>query len=92
MPSYCTDFYFSISEFYMVTYVTDCQRQTPNRTHANISCSTQLEIFFLDTMCLQNSLTGSKTFSAISLTMIHCHFGNVYLGFLTKGEIEISLF
>ena len=44
MPSYCTDFYFLFSEFYMVTYVTDCQRQTPNCTHANISCSTQLEM------------------------------------------------
>ena len=47
MPSFCsTDFYFSFSEFYMVTYVTDCQRQTPNRTHANISYSTQLEMLF----------------------------------------------
>ena len=47
MHSFCsTDFYFSFSEFYMVTYVTDFRGKHPSVQHANISYSTQLEMLF----------------------------------------------
>ena len=79
MPSYCTDFYFLFSEFYMVTYVTDCQRQTPKRTtYKHLLFYATWDALLRKDVSAKFPYGGAKTFSAFNLTRIHYHFGNVY--------------
>ena len=57
--------------FVKVTYVTGCYRITPNAQGANISYSTQLELFFKDRVCLQNSIGGGALASRLSQLKAH---------------------